>query len=199
MEVCIGAGITKGSCVMIFSKSKDMVISYTDSQTDGEALLFIHGNMMNKEVWEKQVAFFSQSYRTITFDLYGFGKSKGEFRNSSFEDHADDIKDLLDYLLIKKTNLVGWSIGACIALVFAERHSDRLSKLILVDGTPKLLASDDFACAVPPEAQQQFVEALRIAKKIKAKNAIIQLEILLKSLRINDQTLLKEFKKNESK
>lgn len=93
---------------MIFYKNKDTAISYTDSQTDGEALLFIHGNMMNKQVWKKQVEFFSKSYRTITFDLYGFGKSKGKFRDSSFEDHAADIKDLLDYLSIEKTNLVGW-------------------------------------------------------------------------------------------
>jgi pimeloyl-[acyl-carrier protein] methyl ester esterase len=31
----------------------------------------------------------------------------------------------------------------------------------LVDGTPKLIASGDFECAVPAEAQQQFEEALR--------------------------------------
>ncbi|MFX1328226.1 MAG: tetratricopeptide repeat protein [Promethearchaeota archaeon] len=49
------------------------------------------------------------------------------------------------------------------------------------------------------EAINQFVKALRIAKNIKAKNAIIQLEILLKSLGISDRALLKEFTKNESK
>ncbi|MFX1259414.1 MAG: tetratricopeptide repeat protein [Promethearchaeota archaeon] len=43
------------------------------------------------------------------------------------------------------------------------------------------------------EAIHQFVKALRIAKKIKAKNAIIQLEILLKSLGMDDKTLFKEF------
>ena len=47
------------------------------------------------------------------------------------------------------------------------------------------------------EAKNQFVKALHIAKKIKAKNAIYQLKILLKSLGMNDRAIFKELEQNE--
>lgn len=42
------------------------------------------------------------------------------------------------------------------------------------------------------EAKDQFVKALKLANKIEAKNAIIQLQILLKSMGLNDDDIEKE-------
>ncbi|MFW9881013.1 MAG: tetratricopeptide repeat protein [Candidatus Thorarchaeota archaeon] len=47
------------------------------------------------------------------------------------------------------------------------------------------------------EAKNQFIRALNIANKVQAKNAIIQIQILLKSLGMNDSAIFKELGKFE--
>ena len=136
-------------------------LAYTKKGAGKEAILFIHGIMASKEVWKDQLEYFEKKYQIIAIDLYGFGASKGEFRDSSFEDHAQDIRELLHELGISKVNIVGWSMGASVAIVFSSLFPDMIEKLVLVDGTPQLIASDDFPDAVPPEAAQQLGLALQ--------------------------------------
>ncbi|MFX1417726.1 MAG: tetratricopeptide repeat protein [Promethearchaeota archaeon] len=47
------------------------------------------------------------------------------------------------------------------------------------------------------EAKNQFIKALNIATKIQAKNAIIQIRILLNSLGMNDRAIFKELSESE--
>ena len=47
------------------------------------------------------------------------------------------------------------------------------------------------------EAKNQFIKALNIANKVQAKNAIIQIRILLKSLGMNDSNIFKELSECE--
>ncbi|MFX1364272.1 MAG: tetratricopeptide repeat protein [Promethearchaeota archaeon] len=49
------------------------------------------------------------------------------------------------------------------------------------------------------EAKDQFIRALHIAKKNNAKNAIIQIRILLQSLGMQDKNIIEELKKMEKK
>ena len=136
-------------------------LSYVDRGTGKEVILFIHGIMMSKEVWVEQLEYFEKYYRVLAVDLYGFGASKGEFRDSNFEDHARDIKELLQGLSIPKIHIVGWSMGASIAIVFSSLFPNAVNSLTFVDGTPKLIASTDFPDAIPLQAAQQLGQALQ--------------------------------------
>ena len=49
---------------------------YYESVGTGEPLVLIHALLMNGRMWADQVAVFSEKYRVITVDLYGYGKSK---------------------------------------------------------------------------------------------------------------------------
>ena len=49
------------------------------------------------------------------------------------------------------------------------------------------------------EAKNQFIRALHIAQDINAKNAIIQIRILLQSLGLQDKNIIKELKEYEKK
>jgi pimeloyl-ACP methyl ester carboxylesterase len=46
-----------------------------------------------------------------------------------------DLRLLLDHLKIEKADFVGHSLGSMIGQVFAQRHADRLRKLVLVGST----------------------------------------------------------------
>ena len=125
-----------------------------------KVLLLVHGVMMSKEVWNSQIKYFSKKYRVIAIDLYGFGASTGPLRDCKYEDHALDIRNLLNQMKIKKIHLVGWSLGGGIAIKFAHLYPQMVDKLVLVGTTPKLIASDDFPHGLPPENAKAFLDLM---------------------------------------
>jgi len=48
--------------------------------------------------------------------------------------HADDLAAVLDHLGVQSTTLAGHSLGGFIIANAAERHADRVDRLVLVDG-----------------------------------------------------------------
>ena len=135
-------------------------IFLTDSGGDLPALLFVHGIMMSHQVWDHQVAEFAQKYRVVCVDLRGFGQSTASNPDISFEDHANDLVDIIDKLQLKDVTLVGWSMGGAIGQVLAAEHGSKISRLVLVDTTPQLLASAEFPHALPVEAAMQLGQLL---------------------------------------
>jgi pimeloyl-ACP methyl ester carboxylesterase len=103
---------------------------YYESVGTGEPLVLIHALLMNGRMWSDQVAVFSEKYRVITVDLYGYGKSK--LTDVRIVDHPADIKGFLDALGIEKTLLLGLSMGSIQALCFALENPDMVKKLALI-------------------------------------------------------------------
>lgn len=141
---------------------RDGVRHWYDVQGQGEqTLLFVHGWLMSHELWREQVAAFSRTHRVVSYDLRGFGRSDKPEGDYSLELFVDDLDHLVRTLQLERPVLVGWSMGASIGLAYAAAHPDRLSKLVLVDGTPLLVASDDFAHAIPGAAADQLLGAIQ--------------------------------------
>ena len=125
--------------------SRDGVKLYYDLQGSGEStLVFIHGWLMNADIWKYQVGEFASEYQTLAIDLRGFGRSDKPDVQYTFALFADDLHWLLGELQIENPILVGWSKGVSIALVYASTYLDQISGLVLVDGGPKFINSDDF-------------------------------------------------------
>lgn len=142
--------------------NRDGVRLFYDIQGEGEpTLLFIHGWAMSHEVWQEQTAEFSRDHRVVSIDLRGFGQSDQPEVDYSFDLFADDLDFMIQELGLKKPILVGWSMGASIALVYAVAHPERVSKLVLVDGTPLVLAAEDFPYGLPEQQLQQLLGAMQ--------------------------------------
>lgn len=131
-------------------------IAVTDTGGDKPALMLVHGILMDRSVWEKQIASFSDSHRVVAMDLRGFGESRTDTADISFEDHAADLAALVEELGLRAVTYVGWSMGGAIAQIFAPAHGNTIDRLVLVDTTPQLLADDNFEHALPVEAAQQL-------------------------------------------
>jgi pimeloyl-ACP methyl ester carboxylesterase len=71
-------------------------------------------------------------------DLRGRGLSDGPPSGYSVENHCRDILALMDDQGLERPVLMGHSLGAFISLVFAAKYSQRVDRLILVDGGGKL-------------------------------------------------------------
>jgi pimeloyl-ACP methyl ester carboxylesterase len=73
----------------------------------------------------------------IAPDLSGFGRtSKAGNLDYSLAGHANFLERLLDKLGIEHVQLVAHDWGAGGGLVFAQRHPDRIDRLVLIDALP---------------------------------------------------------------
>jgi len=99
-------------------------------------IVFIHGVGLTKEIWEPQITFF-KDYNTLTYDLLGHGKTPLKKNKVSFEDFSKQLYKLINELNFKKIHLVGFSLGALIARIFAFKNSDRLDSLVLLSSIYK--------------------------------------------------------------
>ena len=125
-----------------------------------EVLIFLHGLMTCKEVWRLQLDEFATSYRTIAIDLAGFGASRQHKTAGSYDEHAHNLASLLKDLEIEKVHLVGWSMGASVAISFAHFFPPLLSTLTLVSCNPKVLSSDDFPFGISADAARTMADKM---------------------------------------
>jgi pimeloyl-ACP methyl ester carboxylesterase len=107
-------------------------IAFEDTGGDGPAVLFSHGFLMDRTMFDAQVDALAGQYRCIRWDERGFGDTRadGPF---SYWDSAADAVGLLDHLGIDQAVFVGMSQGGFLSLRAALAHPDRVRALVLID------------------------------------------------------------------
>jgi pimeloyl-ACP methyl ester carboxylesterase len=74
--------------------------------------------------------------QVITMDLQGHGRTADiPERPITFDQHAKDVIELLDYLGIDRADLFGESFGGVIATLIAVRHPTMINRLITYGAT----------------------------------------------------------------
>jgi len=119
-----------------------------EEQGCGPTLVLVHGWCMSSAVWQFQLATLSRSFRVIAPDLRGHGKSGKTANGCDFKGFSADIEALFRHLDLHGAILAGWSLGAQVALLACPQIRERLSGLILISGTPRFIATDDFPYAL---------------------------------------------------
>jgi pimeloyl-ACP methyl ester carboxylesterase len=101
----------------------------------GEAVVFVHGGLVDYREWEPVAALIGDEYRTITYSRrYNFPN-----RNTlSGPDHSavvegEDLAELIRALDLGPVHLAGISYGGYTALSTAMRHPDLVRSLTLVE------------------------------------------------------------------
>ncbi len=129
-------------------------------QGEGYPVILVHGFGSKKESFMAQIPALSHEFKVISFDNRGSGKTSRPNIPYTMEMFVDDIKGLLDYLKIDKTNLVGLSLGGMISLNYILKYPNTVNKLVLINTLAQL--PNDF----DPEAYvNSRIEALELAKK----------------------------------
>lgn len=95
----------------------------------GTPLVLLHGNGENGEYFKNQIDYFAKKYRVIAVDTRGHGKSPRGNKPFRLETFADDLKSFLDENNLKRVNLLGFSDGGNIALIFTLKYPDYINKL----------------------------------------------------------------------
>ncbi|GAC1406831.1 MAG: alpha/beta hydrolase [Ktedonobacteraceae bacterium] len=97
----------------------------------GHPLVLLHEGIADSRMYDDQFNAFAQHYRVVRFDLRGFGQSDLPPRDEPVALH-EDLYGLLAFLEIKKTYVLGMSMGGAIALDFTLAHPAMVDALILV-------------------------------------------------------------------
>lgn len=115
-------------------------------------VLLVHGVTASHLAWPYLVDRLP-GVRVVAPDLRGRGHSNQIAGPAGMAAHAADLAALLDAAGIERTVVVGHSMGAFVAVVFAHRHPERVSRLVLVDGglpldVPPGLSTDQLVAGI---------------------------------------------------
>jgi cis-3-alkyl-4-acyloxetan-2-one decarboxylase len=103
----------------------------------GESVVFVHGNPTWSFYWRRLVKELSADHRCVAPDHMGMGlsdkPSDGDY-TYTLESRVDDLEALLDHLgMTDNITLVLHDWGGMIGLAFAQRHPDRIARLVLMN------------------------------------------------------------------
>lgn len=112
----------------------------------GAPVVLLHGGLGHSGNWGYQVpALIASGYRPILIDTRGHGRSMRDARPFTYELLAADVLAVLDALALEHVAVVGWSDGACIALILAMQAPARVAGVFF------------FGCNMDPSGAKAFV------------------------------------------
>jgi pimeloyl-ACP methyl ester carboxylesterase len=97
-----------------------------------ETIVFLPGFAGSHHVWNRDFQALSAHYRLIFIDTLGFGLSPKPEIAYSIDDHLAAISTTLQSLDVRRSHVVGHSMGCLLGLAFAHRFPERITKLALL-------------------------------------------------------------------
>jgi pimeloyl-ACP methyl ester carboxylesterase len=105
----------------------------------GPPVILLHGGLGHGGNWGYQVpALLEGGYRAVLIDSRGHGRSTRDERPFTYDLLASDVRAVMDAIHLEQAALVGWSDGACTALILASQAPTRVAGVFF------------FACNVDP-------------------------------------------------
>jgi pimeloyl-ACP methyl ester carboxylesterase len=100
----------------------------------GKPLLLLHGWLGSWRYWVPVMEELSVKYRTYAFDLWGFGDSDRRNGRYDVDSYVKLLNSFIENLGILHVPLpvVGHSLGAVVALIWAVRNPDRIDRIMAV-------------------------------------------------------------------
>lgn len=163
-----------------FSTTDGVSLAYTDAG-DGRPVVLVNGYTAPATAWAlTEDALLAAGYRVIGFDRRSSGESETTMFGQRMARHGRDLGELLLFLGLEQTVLVGASMGGNASWAYVDQFgTDALSGIVIVDQTPKMLNTEDwphgfygfdasnagtmFAHGVPPREHGRPLEESRPA------------------------------------
>ena len=106
---------------------------YYEIRGQGEPLVLLHGAFMAiTDEWSDLANELAKTRKVIAVEMQGHGRTADIKRDISYENLADDVTTILDYLKIERADLVGYSLGAGTAMECAIRHPEKVRKVVSI-------------------------------------------------------------------
>jgi 3-oxoadipate enol-lactonase len=137
-------------------KANGIDINYqVDGPQGAPWLIFSNSLATNLAMWDDQARELGRACRVLRYDQRGHGATDAPAGRYTFELLLADAVALMDALGIGKANFAGLSMGGATALGLAQKHPNRLDRVIVCDSP----------CQSTPASTQQWEERIAIAQK----------------------------------
>ncbi len=140
---------------MLTADVNGVSLAYAESGK-GPDTFFVHGIPTDYRAWNAQLAFFSKSYHVIVYSRRHAqpNNNQGSLLESTIENNARDLEELIRKTGSPAVNLVGHSYGGFIAAYLATNHPELVKRLVLIEpGISTLLVQN-------PESRTQVLSLL---------------------------------------
>lgn len=114
---------------------------YYEERGAGAPLLLIHGGLASSAMWEPLLPALVPSFRVITPDSRGHGRSTNPDGRLSYAQIADDVAALIPTLGLVRPVVGGYSDGGQVALELAVRHPGVAGALIVGAAYPDFVST----------------------------------------------------------
>ncbi len=106
---------------------------YQSQGSGPETIVLSHGLLWSGHMFHKQVDYFKDCYRMITYDHRGQGASEVTARGYDMDSLYQDTVTLLEHLKLGPVHFGGLSMGGFVAMRLAARRPDLVKSLILME------------------------------------------------------------------
>jgi pimeloyl-ACP methyl ester carboxylesterase len=113
------------------NKSKAGPTAY-EATGSGPPVVLIHGVGLDRTIWEAQAVDLATRFRVVRYDMLGHGESDHPGGARQLADFVRQLGELLDYLEVERTAVVGFSMGGLVARAFALAEPERVSRMALI-------------------------------------------------------------------
>ncbi len=159
----------------------DIHLNYIEKGS-GDVLILLHGNGESTEYFVHQIEYFSKSHRVIAIDTRGHGKSPRGTAPFTIKQFAEDLHQFMDEREIETADILGFSDGANVAMEFALKYPEYISRLILNAGN---LTPD----GVKRSVQIPIVIGYKIASAFADKSPDAKLNVEMLGLMVNEPNI----------
>src|SRR5262245_46316913 len=106
---------------------------YYEIHGSGEPMVLLHGAFMAiSGDWSDLARELSKKRKVIAVEMQGHGRTADIKRDLTYENLADDVAGLLDYLKVPSADIVGYSLGGGVAIECAIRHPEKVRKVVSI-------------------------------------------------------------------
>jgi pimeloyl-ACP methyl ester carboxylesterase len=150
---------------MPYARAGDLETFYLEAGA-GAPVVLVHGNWGSSTWWEPVLARLPKGRRAVAPDLRGRGRTRGPDTGYGVASLAADVLGFANALGLAEFDLVGHSLGSCVAMEMALTHPDRLRSLVVV--SPGWIDGMPGAYAVPERQKQLKDDPAFLAMALRA-------------------------------
>jgi pimeloyl-ACP methyl ester carboxylesterase len=103
---------------------------YYETHGSGRPMVLLHGGLMSGESFAPVLPSLADHHQVVLVDLQGHGRTADIDRPLDVRLMAGDIAALIDHLGLDRPDIVGYSLGANVALQVAMRYPDKVRRLV---------------------------------------------------------------------
>ncbi|SKC48137.1 intracellular short-chain-length polyhydroxyalkanoate depolymerase [Maledivibacter halophilus] len=99
-------------------------------------IVLLHGNLASSKFYDELIQDLPEEYTVYAMDMRGLGGSTYNRPIDTLRDFAGDLKLFVDKLGLEKFDLLGWSTGGAVSMLFCSSYGYMVNRLFLIASAP---------------------------------------------------------------